>query len=65
MVRAPYHEIGGEVQRKKQPCAVQRSRASRNRTDAQILADYERYCKYAGWLLILLFAAIFVTEVVM
>ena len=49
---------------RKVPCAVQRSRASRSvRTQEQIIADYNRYTKYAGIAFVLMFAVIFVLEV--
>lgn len=56
-------EIGGEVQTKRTPCAVQRNRASREVTDKRIISDYERYSSYAGIALIVLFAFIFLAEV--
>ena len=54
----------GRAEKKVMPCAVQRNRASRARkADMQIIAEYERYTKYAGWAFIALFALIFACEV--
>lgn len=50
--------------RKKEPCAVQRSRASRAvRTRSEIIADFDRYTKYAAWMLIALMAFVTLSEV--
>lgn len=50
--------------RKKEPCAVQRSRASRAvRTRQEIIADFDRYTKYAAWMLIALMAFVTLSEV--
>lgn len=56
-------EIGGEMQTKNGPCTVQRNRASRAKTQEEIIADYEKYSKYAAIALIAMLAAIFAMEV--
>lgn len=52
------HENGGEMQTKNGPCTVQRNRASRAKTQQEIIAGFDKGSKHAAVILGLFFLAV-------